>query len=281
MLTITHGDAAGFFSCCSDRMNKLVAYFNSARRLPEMIDGTGLFLMYKRPQDAGRDVTGDFFSPAPPAEEADGDPETKIVYGGHVPHDPFNYQFSNYCSVNYAPVLPFVRRYFAPAPSILNRSMYFRDKYAVRPEACLAVYYRGTDKWTETRLENHGTFVDRIEAVLADADAAGRPYAQILLQTDTAQFKDHMVARHESSRWRAAVTLLSIQENETSHTDGGLHFERRQTNYADVHDFFATVLVLAQCRGLICSTSNVCIWMMYYRGGAAGVHQNLNGTWHS
>ena len=57
MIKITH--TAGFFSCCSVKLEHLVKFINSNKILPNNVDSSKQFASYKN--DRNKDVTFDYF----------------------------------------------------------------------------------------------------------------------------------------------------------------------------------------------------------------------------
>ena len=56
-VTVTHN--AGFFSCCSIRLHDIIMFFNTNKRLPDIVDSSTQFIWYKR---YPRDITFDYFN---------------------------------------------------------------------------------------------------------------------------------------------------------------------------------------------------------------------------
>ena len=56
-LVITHN--AGFFSCCSVRLDKIVNYFNEKKYLPNIVDSSKTFELYKT--NTNVDITNEYF----------------------------------------------------------------------------------------------------------------------------------------------------------------------------------------------------------------------------
>ena len=107
MLEIIHN--AGFFSCCSVRICKIINYFSKYKMLPSAIDSSNTFSMYKINNNT--DVTYDFF------EHYD-NINDKIIYEKVIPINIYNFQFSNYKDVDYKSIIPFVKKYFTPSLNI-------------------------------------------------------------------------------------------------------------------------------------------------------------------
>ena len=51
MIKIIHN--AGFFSCCSVKLTKIVDFINSNKRLPDNVDSSKLFRLYKKQAPEG------------------------------------------------------------------------------------------------------------------------------------------------------------------------------------------------------------------------------------
>ena len=55
MIKITHN--AGFFSCCSVKLTEIVEFINSNKRLPDIVDSSEQFIVYKNDKDKDKDIT--------------------------------------------------------------------------------------------------------------------------------------------------------------------------------------------------------------------------------
>lgn len=243
---------AGFFSCCSLRLAALL-HFHARRGAPGAVDSSRLWTRYT-PPDAQGDVTAHFFEPA------------RAPAAGACAFTPAA-QFGAYRDFDHARAAPYVARYFAPAAPIRAREARLRADYGLDPDRCCAIYYRGTDKRSETALAPFAAFGDRLDALRARHAGLA-----VLLQTDSAPFRDYMRAR--------CPDAVLLRENEVSYSHAGIHNESApEKNHADIQRLFAAVLFMAKCRHLICSSGNVAHWTTLYRGGARGVHQYLNDGW--
>lgn len=256
MLFTTHN--AGFFSCCSVRLHDIIQYFNSNKQLPDGVDSSTQFRYYTDASD--RDVTFDFF------EHYDYSNST-VQYSKDIYIDIYNFQFTNYKTVNYSIILPFVRKYFSPSKEIMYVSNKLRTEYNIETENCIGVYYRGTDKKWETSLGEFDTYYHTLNEIINM-----NPQLQILIQTDSSQFLNYMKGKLNN--------IIVIKENSTSYTDRGIHNEKKANeNYKDMKNLMATFLIISKCKYVICSSGNCSIWMMYYRENADNVFQYLNNVW--
>jgi hypothetical protein len=258
MLKISHDH--GFFSCCSVRIWNIIQYFNNKKILPNTIDCSGLFTMYK---DTKNDISYDFF------EKYD-NINIIINYEKNILITDMNFQFNNYKNVDYSAILPFVKKYFSPSNNIINISNNLLSEYKIDTSNCIGLYYRGTDKYIETKLGGFKSYYDKLNEIINKEENKN---VQILLQTDSAQFLDYMKEKKINN-------IIVIQQNKVSYTSRGIHKEQtRKTNHQDIKYLFATFLIISKCKYLICSSGNCSIWMMYYRENANNIYQFLNDKW--
>jgi hypothetical protein len=257
-LTITHSH--GFFSCCSVRLHDIIQYYNSYKSIPQKVDSLEQFKLYK--YDDTKDVTFDFF------EHYDS-VNVSIVCEQSISITCMCYQFDNYRNVNYTVLLPFVTKYFTPSTQIINNCNNLIQRYNINTENCIGVYYRGTDKMSETKLGHFDSYSTKLKELLDKTD----DNIQILLQTDSAQFREYMTETFPNK-------IIVLQENATSYTSRGMHYERTPTeNYTDMQNLMATFILLSKCKYLMCSSGNCSIWMMFFREHTENVYQHLNDVW--
>ncbi len=76
--------------------------------------------------------------------------------------------------------------------------------------------------------------------------------------------------------------IIIIEENKISNTNKGIHKEQSfDTNYYDMFDFFATILIISKCKYIILNSGNCSIWINFYRENNKNVFQYLNGIWYN
>jgi hypothetical protein len=262
MITLNH--SCGFFSCCSVRLSSIIQYTNKHKQLPEEINCEGQFTYYKRPGD--RDITFKFF------EHYKND--VPLEYTKDIPVDDFMFHYTDYRNVDYASILPFVKKYFEPTEAIKTLSNELITQYNIKPESSIVVYYRGTDKLNETKFDSYESYYNKLNEILK---IPNNEHMQIIIQTDAAQFLDYMLEK------LAGKNVIVIKENAVSYNTFGIHNENRvkSKNFTDIQQFFATILIIAKCKYIVCSSSNCSIWAMFYRGNANNIYQNLNYSWFS
>ena len=265
-LTIKH--SSGFFSCCSVKLNAIVDFANLHNSFPENIDGQGFFGMYKMPEQMNQDITHVFFRhPTELPEPIDRAPPS-------VRFSVWD-QFRPYSQFDYKNVVPIVKKFFEPSAQIIALVNQFKNKYDIDPDNCIAVYYRGTDKNAETKLDSFDSYYAQLNELLSHSDNHG---CKILLQSDSAQFFDYMKDKFRDSPHSA--NLVIIEEIVPTRSTRGAHYERTgQTNHTDITHLLAVVVLISKCKRIICSSGNVSQWMMLYRGNSANVHQSLSLKW--
>lgn len=60
MIKIIHGAKnAGFFSCCSVKLTRIIEFINLKKILPENVDSSELFILYKK--EINKDITFELF----------------------------------------------------------------------------------------------------------------------------------------------------------------------------------------------------------------------------
>ena len=257
---------AGFFSCCSVKLNAIVDFANSHNSFPKHINGMDLFTLYKLPEHVNKeDITHVFFEH--PSEIPK--PISKINYN----HE---HQYIAYSQLDYNNVIPVIKTFFEPSAQIIEIMRHFENKYGIDTANCIAVYYRGTDKTSETKLDSFDRYHDKLTELLNTDDNTN---CKILLQSDSAQFFDYMKYKFRDSRHSANLVIID-EIAPTMSTTIGPHLERTgQTNHSDIKHLLAVVVLISKCKHIICSSGNVSEWMMFYRGNSANVHQNLDLAW--
>lgn len=138
MIKITHN--AGFFSCCSVKLEKIVNFINSNKILPGNVDSSNQFRWYKN--DNHRDITFHYF------ENYNNATDVNIIH-------PINYlnnhQFKNYSDLDYKCITPLIKKYFSPSVEINEIINNIENKYNLLYENICILFYRGNDKNKETK----------------------------------------------------------------------------------------------------------------------------------
>lgn len=267
-MIVTH--RSGFFSCYTVILYELINYFNNNNlSLPETLDTSKSFDLYK--SDDNIDITNIFFDHY--------DNKTVEFQDKAVTNSICNdgFQKYNYKNLAYIELLPFIQKYFNPTKKNLSIEENLLLKYKINLDNCIALYYRGTDKYTETPLDSFDSYYNKLIDIVSCYENMGKDL-QIIVQTDSAHFLDFMKTKLSD------FDLIIISENAVSYTDKGIYNEKcRADNFGDIHFLFSTVLIFSKCKHLICSSGNVSVVMMFYRflykNSIENIHQNYNLKW--
>ena len=244
----------------------MVYYFNTHEALPTHIDDSELFDMYKPDPYAGQDITHHFFRPRD---------DVRIDFSGtlQIMDERIEDQFSPYSGLHFSVAQPFLEKYYSPSQSILDLQASLIPKYGIDVSTTCAIYYRGTDKRQETMIGSFELYAAKMSELIR-----GDRTIQIILQSDSYPFLEYMFEYADAHKIQN--NIIVFEENVTTASNQGVHFLRRGDKaYQDIQHLFASVLLMAKCKYIICSSSNVSMWMMYYRGHATNVHQLLNNKW--
>jgi hypothetical protein len=168
------------------------------------------------------------------------------------------------------------------------------DKYKLNPDRLCAVYYRGTDKISETGIASYDTFLDKIKEIMLlesnesnESNESKELYRDdnfsILVNSDEKQFIDYIKLNVRTVRTVRTVrnirTVISFDENKSidnSTCEKGIHLiSDIETNYDMMQNLLPIFHIMASCKYLICSSGNCAVWMVYYRGHANRVYQYL------
>jgi len=250
----------GFFSCCSIRLNQIVFFSNKNKNIPQNLDSSNLFEIYKNDSNKNKDITFTFFKNYNEVNDCE------YFFPIDYHH---TYQFNEYSKLQYKNIIPLIKKYFTPSININKKILMLKNKYNIVPENTLTVYYRGTDKKTETILSSFNDFYNQMLKVL-DKDKN----IKIVIQTDTAQFLDFINKKKLNN-------ILVINENKTTYLDKGIHTLKKKNNYEDIHFFLSTIILLSKSKYIICNSCNCSIWMMFFREHGKNIIQYLNGKWYN
>lgn len=257
-LVVSHN--YGFFSCCSVKLESIVTYINDNNNIPEYVDSSNMFNLYKINPD--EDITYHMF------RQPDGK-KFKLT------DDKINFinthQFTKYSDLDFKNISKVLKKYFEPSGLINRMANNFIKAYNINRRKTVVLYYRGTDKHYETTISSFDRFSSKLEDLLSLIKDES---VHILIQTDSAQFLDYINGKNYKNR------LIIIKELEPSYNHSGVHYERTATeNYRDIKFLLAILCIMSRCKYVICSSSNVSLWLMLYRGHSDNVYQILDDCW--
>lgn len=253
ILKITHN--AGFFSCFSKRLEGTVWYFNKYKCLPDSVDSTEQFSLFKsNPSD---NLIPLYFK-----ENNRTIKYTRKVYFHN------DDQFSDYKKLDFEGLLPFIDKYFTPSDVVMDVVALYEKKYAIDYKNTCAVFYRGNDKFTETNVASYESFISKARVFKKE-----HPNIKFLVQTDETEFLEAFLREFPgSTTFQETPSMSKIKS--TIHDQ--LPVEDR-TEHGKT--FFAAILALSKCNSIITHSGNGSLWCVLYRGNCENVYQDFNNSW--
>lgn len=249
---------AGFFSCCSTKLDDIIEFFNKEKSLPDKIDSSTQFSWYKN--DENSDITYNYFKN--PISSI------SIPYIEQVLYNQ-NDQFRDYRTLPLASILPFIKKYFSPSNAIIEMKEEYKKKYNVDKDHLCVLFYRGNDKNTETvtcsyeEIINYGKHVQSID-----------PQVQFMIQSDETEFIERMEKEFKNS----FVCRDEIRHMNKQMSTVDIVF--RHQNYEFSKKYLALTLLMAESKYLITGSSGNCsIWIIFYREHCNQLYQFHKGKW--
>ena len=288
-VVVTHN--AGFYSCCSVRLDMIIAHYNNTGTYPSIVDSSAQFALYKPVDNASvdNDISGEFFVNYVGGGEKDGDSSTSrntstkntTTTTTLQPQRPIEFsfydQFTLFSLLDYAAIVPFVVRYFTPTDEIFDMCQALRKKYQLDYNNTCVLYYRGLDKCTECRIPSYDEMFTRAFHVLQNSQ---RPM-RLLVQSDETEFI--LAAQQVFGASGIADVIVFADETRTlprsiAQVDKVFQNDNYNLHYAKW--FLAITVTMAQCATVVCNTGNCGLWVCLFRGNARGVHQYGNGAFY-
>ena len=259
MIKITHN--AGFFSCCSVKLNQITDYINSNKKLPDIVDSSHQFAWYKNDYNNG-DITFDYF------ENYNNITDVVIVYPINYIH---TYQFTNYSNLDYKNISPLIKKYFSPSVKINEMISTLEEKYTLMYENICVLFYRGNDKNTETTKCSYNEYLHYANKILQQ-----NPKIVFLIQSDETEFIEYMTNRFPNNSFYFKDEIRHMKK-----CNNTVDKVMKSTAYDFSKKYLAITIIMSKCKYVICSSGNCDIWIMFYRGNNTNVIQYLNGSWYN
>lgn len=269
--TIRVAHDAGFFSCCTVLLNRILSHAGANGGELPSVDATGTFGWYKPPGGEGRDGRELFFQRFEPS---DGSPSAPVRWVDWDEDDD-DEQFCDLARYNFAALAPVLAAYFTPDARIDAIQTALRSKYGIDYQRTCVLFYRGNDKARESVPCDYGEMVDRALAATAD-----RPDTAFWLQSDETEFlsfaRDRLTRQGpRSDRSPAVITMDGGDIRHMSSRDDTVDHLDRASNFEYACKFLAIARMMARCRQVVCTSGNVSSWVALFRGSARGMVQHL------
>ncbi len=250
----------GFFSCCSVKLNTIVDFINSTKRLPASVDSSQQFILYKN--DKNIDITFDYF------EHYNMVTDVVIMCGINYHH---GHQFENYSNLDYKHITPVIKKYFSPSVEINEIVNNIEKKYNLLYENICVLFYRGNDKNTETTKCRYNEYLIYVNQLLEK-----NPKLVFLVQSDETEFIEFITNKFPNNSFYFKDEIRHMKRCIST-----VDIKMRSQIYEFSKKYLAITIIMSRCKYIICGSGNCDIWIMLYRGNNKNVIQNLNGTWYN
>jgi hypothetical protein len=249
---VTHN--AGFFSCCSVKLQQIVEYINTHKKLPVVVDSSSQFKWYKQDEN-NTDITYEYFEHY--------DTNTKITF-------PIDYrethQFKDYSKLKYSTIVPLITKYFSPSINIRNIITMIEQKYTLDYENTCVLFYRGNDKNRETNICTYEEYITYANIVLRK-----NPNIKFLLQSDETEFIEKMMTVFPNKTFYFKDEIRHVKT-----CDSTVDKIFKETNPIFSKYYLAITIIMSKCKYIVCGSGNCSIWIMLYRGNCHNVYQYLH-----
>lgn len=254
---------AGFFSCCSVLLSDIVGYYNKYKFSPYQVNTNNQFKRYITSKlNTGNLIRGYIFKNSN---------ETPVIINERKINYVHSYQYSNYKKINIDKIIPLVKKYFSPSKEIetLCNSLIRKYNITFNKAVYCGVYYRGTDKWKETKIMKPEDYIKKM------LEIQGKNKNIIfIVQTDSQKFVDNIKKCTKLNR------CIFFDENKTSNTNKGTHHTfTNEINFNQIKYCISIFLILAKCNYIIMGTGNCSIWITFFREHARNIYQSNNNKW--
>ena len=265
-MIVTHN--AGFFSCCSIRLEQIVQFFNDhGYTLPTVVDSSAQFRWYKPSPQTG-DITFEYFRHYDDDDQASS--STLLFPTRSIDMYRHHNQYRDYTTIPYGTLRPFIQKYFSLADPIMDLVSRLEIKYDLVYTDLCVLFYRGNDKARETRLCEYKEIAQHARTIIGH-----HPNCRILLQSDETDFIESMLAEFGERAFFFKDEIRHMPRNPATTVDKTM---RENISFYSKY-YLAITYVMSKCKWIVCTSGNCSLFIMYYRGNANNVYQFLNGTW--
>ncbi len=259
--TVKVNHNAGFFSCCSVKLDNIIKYINKNKELPQYVNSSSQFEWYKPTNLKNKDITYEYFKKD--QKNIIPDCKKKINYKE-------SYQFSIYKNLDINTIYPIVQKYFSLSDKILKIENNIKNKYNLNYENICVLFYRGNDKATEVKLPNYNDYIKWGQKIL-DLN----PNIQFLIQSDETEFIEKMKSNFKNHIvFNDEIRHMSKSNNTVDKIDSSRNFEFSKK-------YLAITSIMSKCKYVIFGSGNCSIWIVFFRGNANGIVQHYKGKWYN
>lgn len=256
--------ASGFFSCCCLRLFQILMFISERKQLPLEIDNRQSFVWYN--SDRNTDVFKYLFDTNDDivVDDKPACVENIFIPSNHCENEVValeylagNMQFMKYGDLRLDEYYNYVAKYFSPTPLIISIKNELVSKYKVDFTNTCVLFLRGNDKNTECLTPGYELYKSEANEILLK-----NPSIQFLIQSDEKEFVDEMSKAFPNNVvFREEIRVISKDIRRTVDNHGSTPSE----NYHFIKSFIAIVLIMSQCKYVVCNTGNISLWIVLFR----------------
>lgn len=255
IITRAHDPEAGFYSCCSVRLHYLIEYFNVYKKIPQIYDCKGFFLLYKNENRNNEELTFDFFKHYNQDELKD----ININYERDVDFKE-HYQYKKFHKLDYEKLKPFIKKYYSPNDNILKIKKTIEDKYKIDYNNICVLFYRGNDKATETLLPSFDEYIEEANKIMEKEK--NNPNFKFLIQSDETNFINEMKELYPNH----IIFNDEIRHMPRTNTSVDKINTDKNKNYEYAKKYLGIILIMSECKYIISGCGNNPLWIYFFRG---------------
>jgi hypothetical protein len=174
---------------------------------------------------------------------------------------PTSWWHEDYSLLPFSQTNVLVTQYFKPSRKVEAKKKQLISSYAIDRSKTIGVHFRGTDKSQDLVLTPLQTYAEVIGKLVRE-----NPTYEVLIQTDDLDAQEFLVARFKDKS-------IVIDELKTNNGAIGMHFVSSKSPKRPTINYFASILILSECKYLVTHTGNGALWEVLYRGNSKNVVQ--------
>lgn len=254
---------AGFFSCCSVKLNQIITYINANKSIPEHVDCKKLMSLYN-PYWLWNlpffdDITSKFFE------------DNSYININTTQYYKLLWDISNYSNEHD----DIIKKYFTPSGTIINNSNKLIRQNKIFVNNCIGLYVRMTDKQEETNIGKFEDYKNKLNEILQN-----EPKLKIFVVTDSTDFLNYIKDNFDSIIIKELRTTTSHLGIHKYNKEGRLDKSVVENNYNEIINYlFPAFLILSKCKYFVCNSSNCSTWTVIYRKTKKNVYQFIDNKW--
>lgn len=243
---------AGFFSCLNLILFQIIDFLLLHNEIPSEIDCIQTFYWYKKnPSDK---LFYTFFN-----RNIDRliDIESLKRCMPNINEIEGNIQFEEYKNLDLTYFYELIDIYFKPTEKILNIKQELMNKYRIDIENICVLFLRGNDKATECNIPEYNEYINEGKKILEKNNNI-----RFLIQSDETEFIETMKNEFKNNIiFYDEIRHISKDKKNTVDNHG----KTPDYNLKYINYFYAIVLIMSECKHVICNTGNICFWIALCR----------------